>query len=63
MSMARKEIEVLKDQSRMRPVDIPILTGSNRRINEDTGWEPEIEIESTLSDSMKFWHDHLAEEM
>jgi len=60
-SMAKKDIEVLEDQSRMRPVDIPILTGSNKRIKEDTGWEPEIEIETTLSDSLKFWHDHLVE--
>ncbi|UCE66373.1 MAG: GDP-mannose 4,6-dehydratase, partial [Candidatus Zixiibacteriota bacterium] len=62
-SMAGKDIEVMKDQSRMRPVDIPILIGSNNRIKEDTGWEPEIEIETTLSDSLKFWHDHLAEEI
>lgn len=62
-SMAKKEIDIMKDQSRMRPVDIPILTGSNKRIKEDTGWEPEIEMEITLADSLKFWYDHLAEEI
>ncbi len=62
-SMAKKDIEVMKDQSRMRPVDIPILTGSNKRIKEDTGWEPEIEMEITLADSLKFWYDRLAEEI
>ena len=63
LSMAKKEIEVKKDQSRMRPVDIPILTGSNKRINKDTGWKPEIEMEKTLSDSLNYWHDHLSEEI
>jgi GDP-4-dehydro-6-deoxy-D-mannose reductase len=62
-SMAKKKIEVSKDQSRMRPVDIPILTGSNKRIKNDTGWEPEISIETTLSDSLEFWRDRLMAEI
>jgi GDP-4-dehydro-6-deoxy-D-mannose reductase len=62
-SMSNIEIEVKKDQSRIRPVDIPILIGSNKRIRDDTGWQPEIEIDTTLSDSLDFWHKHLAEEI
>jgi GDP-4-dehydro-6-deoxy-D-mannose reductase len=62
-SMAKKEIKVQTDQSRMRPVDIPILTGSNKRIKADTGWEPEIGIETTLADSLQFWRDRLVEEI
>lgn len=62
-SMAKKRIEVQADQSRMRPVDIPILTGSNKRIKADTGWEPEIDIDTTLADSLKFWRERLVEEI
>jgi GDP-4-dehydro-6-deoxy-D-mannose reductase len=62
-SMARKKIKVQTDQSRMRPVDIPILTGSNKRLREDTGWEPEIDIETTLSDSLQYWRERLVEEI
>jgi GDP-4-dehydro-6-deoxy-D-mannose reductase len=62
-SMAKKEIKVQTDQSRMRPVDIPILTGSNKRIKSDTGWEPEIDIETTLADSLQFWRNRLIEEI
>lgn len=62
-SMARKEIKVQTDQSRMRPVDIPILTGSNKRLTGDTGWQPQIEIETTLSDSLQFWRERLVEEI
>jgi len=62
-SMARKEIKAQTDQSRMRPVDIPILTGSNKRLTGDTGWQPQIDIETTLSDSLQFWRDRLVEEI
>ena len=58
-----KIIEVQSDQSRMRPVDIPILIGSNEKIKMDTGWNPTIPIEKTLKDTFIFWRDYLAEEV
>jgi len=62
-ALSRKEIEIQTDKSRMRPVDISILTGSNNRINADTGWKPEIPIDQTLADSLKYWHNKLVEEI
>ena len=35
-----KKIDLEPDKSRMRPVDIPILVGSNAKIKRDTGWSP-----------------------
>jgi len=61
--LSRKEIDIETDKSRMRPVDIPILTGSNAKIKADTGWKPEISIDTTLSDSLKYWHNKLVEEI
>lgn len=61
--MVKKDLEVVSDKSRQRPIDIPILIGSNERLKKDTGWEPEIPIETTLADSLKFWHQRLVEEM
>ena len=62
-ALSRKEIEIQTDKSRMRPVDIPILTGSNERLVADTGWKPEIPIDQTLADSLKYWHNKLVEEI
>jgi len=62
-ALSRKEIEIEADKSRLRPVDIPILIGSNSRIKKDTGWKPEITIDQTLSDSLKYWHNKLVEEI
>lgn len=61
--LSKKEIEIQTDQSRMRPVDIPILTGSNERIKLETGWQPKITIDQTLADSLKYWHGKLVEEI
>jgi len=60
-AMVKKDFEVVSDKSRQRPIDIPILTGSFERLKADTGWEPKIPIETTLADSLKFWHDRLVE--
>jgi len=58
-----KKIEIVSDQSRMRPVDIPILIGSNKKIRNDTGWNPTIPIDTTLRDTFKFWREFLEEEV
>jgi GDP-4-dehydro-6-deoxy-D-mannose reductase len=58
-----KKIDVVIDQSRMRPVDIPILVGSNKKIARDTGWSPTIPIDNTLRDTFNFWREYLAEEV
>ncbi len=62
-TLVKKDFEVASDKSRLRPIDIPILIGSYDLLNADTGWNPEIPIETTLADALKFWHDHLIEEM
>jgi GDP-4-dehydro-6-deoxy-D-mannose reductase len=58
-----KNIEVVVDQSRMRPVDIPILVGSNKKIRRDTGWNPTIPIDKTLKDLFDYWREYLVEEV
>jgi GDP-4-dehydro-6-deoxy-D-mannose reductase len=58
-----KEINVIIDQSRMRPVDIPILVGSNEKLKRDTGWSQTIQIDTTLKDIFDYWREYLAEEV
>lgn len=53
MSSAAIRIEV--DPARLRPSDIPTLTGSRDRIGVETGWEPGIAIERTLADLLAYW--------
>lgn len=45
-----KEIEVIVDQSLIRPSDPADLYGDSSRLREETGWEPEIPLEQTIQD-------------
>ncbi|RMG85361.1 MAG: SDR family oxidoreductase [Chloroflexi bacterium] len=47
------EIEVRVDESRLRPVDIPIIQGDATRLQATTGWQPEIPFEQTLKDVLE----------
>jgi GDP-4-dehydro-6-deoxy-D-mannose reductase len=58
-----KKINIVIDQSRMRPVDIPILVGSNKKLRRDTDWSPIISIDKTLKDIFDYWREYLVEEV
>lgn len=47
--------EVKQDPSKMRPSDIPVLTGSHEKISNDTGWQPELPLATTLKDVIADW--------
>ena len=50
VGMAESPMQLVTDRDRYRPVDIPVLHGSNERIRTATGWTPQIPIEQTLAD-------------
>jgi GDP-4-dehydro-6-deoxy-D-mannose reductase len=52
LSLARCSIEVESRADRIRPADIPRMLGDTRRIQEATGWEPEIPLRRTLADTL-----------
>jgi GDP-4-dehydro-6-deoxy-D-mannose reductase len=43
-----KDIEVVSDQDRLRPSDVPAFIGCNNKLRQDTEWEPNIAIENSL---------------
>lgn len=48
--IAHVPVEVREDPTRMRPADVPLLCGDNRRLRERTGWEPRIPLRASLQD-------------
>ena len=48
------------DESRLRPVDVPVVRGDNTKLRAATGWEPEIPLRQTLADILTWWRQHLA---
>jgi len=50
IEIARVPVEVRDDPERMRPSDVPLLYGDNRKLREHTGWSPKIPLQQTLKD-------------
>lgn len=55
ISMADCDIEVKVDESRLRPVDVPIIEPDIKKINECTGWKPQIDLNTTLKETLDYW--------
>lgn len=47
--------EIAQDSAKLRPSDTPIIYGDRAKLTRDTGWQPEIPIEVTLSDVIADW--------
>ena len=52
------KVDIRTDKDRLRPSDVPLLEGDYSKFNNDTGWEPRIPIEKTLSDLLEFWREN-----
>ena len=50
--MARVPVRVERDESRVRPAEIPRLVGDPGRVEAATGWRAEIPLEQTLADTL-----------
>jgi GDP-4-dehydro-6-deoxy-D-mannose reductase len=57
VSLARVPVQVERDESRVRPADVPKLSGDPARLRAATGWEPEIPLERTLADTLEAARD------
>ena len=49
-ALAHPDAQFVEDPALRRPVDVPVLRGDARRLNEATGWRPEIDLDQTLRD-------------
>jgi GDP-4-dehydro-6-deoxy-D-mannose reductase len=52
VGMAECPVTVEPDPERLRPADIPVLSGDASRLERATGWRPEIPLEQTLADTL-----------
>jgi GDP-4-dehydro-6-deoxy-D-mannose reductase len=52
---AGSQAPVKQDPSKVRPSDIPVLYASYDKLAHDTGWQPEIDLDKTLSDVIAYW--------
>jgi len=53
LSAAQVQPTPVVDKARLRPVDNPDIYGSHQKITQDTGWKPQIPINTTLEDVLR----------
>lgn len=55
ISMANKTIIVEVDANKLRPVDVPIIEADITKLNQLTGWAPQIPLEQTIQETLDYW--------
>jgi GDP-4-dehydro-6-deoxy-D-mannose reductase len=53
VGLAKVEVEVERDETRLRPAEVPVLVGDPSKLRAATGWAPEIPLEQTLTDALE----------
>jgi len=59
INLSIRPVAVEIDPKRLRPVDIPRLLGDCSLLNRETGWQPSIALDQTLSDILDDWRQRL----
>lgn len=57
LSFSEKTIKVEVDPAKLRPIDVPELVCDSSKIHEATGWQPEIDIDTTLKETLEYWRN------
>jgi GDP-4-dehydro-6-deoxy-D-mannose reductase len=55
IALSNVEVKIEVDPERLRPSDVEILIGDSSKFRADTGWEPRIPFEQTVSDLLDYW--------
>lgn len=53
LAHTRADIRIEVDPGKFRPVDVPLIVADIKKLQNDTGWSPEIPLEESLRDSME----------
>lgn len=57
LSQAKCNIKVQIDQSKIRPLDIPVIKADISKIKSVTDWQPQIDIQTTIKDTLDYWRN------
>jgi len=57
ISLSKIKVKIQRDPKRMRPSDVPVWVGDNRKFVKQTGWKLEYSLEETLPDILNYWRE------
>ena len=50
-----KEIKIVVDKNKLRPIDLKSIYGDNKKLKLDTGWKQNYNIKASLLDTLNWW--------
>jgi GDP-4-dehydro-6-deoxy-D-mannose reductase len=59
ISLSGREISVRIDERKLRPVENPVLVGSNEKICRAAGWRPQIAMAESLAGVLNHWRKNV----
>jgi GDP-4-dehydro-6-deoxy-D-mannose reductase len=60
LRLAGADLLLTPDPELMRPVDVPVIRGDPAKLHAATGWQPELDLDTTLSDVLHQWQERVA---
>jgi len=55
IELTGQKVEIEVDESKLRPIDNPIIIGSNEKIFNEVGWKPEVSLRKSLQDTLTYY--------
>ena len=59
LSFSKTKFEIRVDPQLLRPSDVTLQIPCVDKFRDETGWQPTIPLEKTLSDMLSFWREEL----
>jgi len=59
IGLSGREISVRTDEKKLRPVENPVLVGSNEKICRAAGWRPRISLAESLAGVLDYWRNYV----
>ena len=60
VGLSQVPIEIVVDNSRLRPSDVPLFVGDPGRAKRELGWEAARPLSETVTDTLQHWRDRVA---
>jgi GDP-4-dehydro-6-deoxy-D-mannose reductase len=55
IAQSKVKIEVRVDESKLRPIDVPIIEADITKLQQVTGWGRKIPLEQTIQETLDYW--------
>lgn len=57
ISLSGCEIKVEIDPAKIRPVDVPVIEADITKLQQVTGWQPDISLKDTIEEVLNYWRE------